>query len=235
MLKTVLLLCLLPIPFACTTHSAVQVRVEKKGVNGHRYTIFHPDHLSIQVVTTRPRVDGERYQLSVAAAYTDLQSDRPLDLLVCQGRVLQDSARLRYLDGVLTILGDSLTITAIGKGQTPSYVQQVRRLRGTLLLQELLVYKGKNQRAAGGSLFQRRALVEFLHHSFAVVEGETDNLTMGQFADDLLGLGAVNALYLDMGDWDEGWYKEGGEVQILGKQRTQTGRQSNWLVFGVGD
>jgi hypothetical protein len=98
-------------------------------------------------------------------------------------------------------------------------------------LQELLVYQGQNKKAAGGSLFQRRALVELVNHRVAVVESESDSLSMHQFGEDLLELGAYNALYLDMGDWDEGWYKTGEQVVKLGNRRTETARQSNWLVF----
>jgi hypothetical protein len=201
---------------------------------GHQYTVFYPNQLPIRVVTTRPDPGRSPCQLSVAAAYTDLDTDQPLDLLVDNGRVRQTQARVGFLDGVLTITGDSLRITRIPGGQTPpgEVLEQVRRQNGTLLLQELLVYEGRVQRPAGGSAFQRRALVELPQRRFVVIESAADDLTLQQFAADLLELGARNALYLDMGDWDEGWYKEGGEVVVLGLRRTETARQSNWLVFG---
>ncbi|TPG65318.1 hypothetical protein [Hymenobacter nivis] len=105
------------------------------------------------------------------------------------------------------------------------------RRHGSLLLQELLVFQGKNQKLAGGSTFQRRALVEWADHRFAVVESLADDVTMQQFGEDLVALGARNALYLDMGGWDEGWYRAGNNVVVLGHWRTDTAQQSNWLVF----
>lgn len=215
-------------------HAGPQLRPEPRTTaNGTPYTIFHPDKLAIRVVTSRPQSANEQYQLSVAAAYTDLATNQPLDLLVCNGRPLQPQAKVGFLDGVLTVLGDTLRITRIAKGQTPPAVvlEQARRRHGTVLLQELLVYQGQNQRATGGSLFQRRALVEFADQRFAVVENAAGQLTMQQFAADLIELGARNALYLDMGDWDEGWYRAGSRVVTLGQLRTETPRQSNWLVF----
>ncbi|HEX8330332.1 MAG TPA: hypothetical protein VF629_22570 [Hymenobacter sp.] len=184
-------------------------------------------------MTSRPVAANNNYQLSVAAAYTDLDTDQPLDLLVCNGRMLQPAAKVGFLDGVLTITGDSCFISQIPKGQSPpsTELENVRKQKGTLLLQELLVFQGQNLRPAGGSVFQRRALVELADHRFAVIESVADNLTMQQFADDLIELGARNALYLDMGDWDEGWYKTGSQVVKLGNRRTETARQSNWLVF----
>ncbi|RZK61367.1 MAG: hypothetical protein EOO59_05245 [Hymenobacter sp.] len=162
-----------------------------------------------------------------------METNQPLDLLVAGGRVRQAKATVGFLDGLLIIQGNKLTISQIARGQSPPSTQlaEVSRQHGTLLLQELLVLDGKNQKPAGGSLFQRRALVEFAGHRFAVVESASDATDMQQFGDDLVELGAKNALYLDMGDWDEGWYKRAGQVVKLGHRRTETPRQSNWLVF----
>ncbi|MFD1873951.1 hypothetical protein [Hymenobacter bucti] len=229
-----LLLCWLLGLLACSPKAAPDVRTEqRKTAKGTLYSLFYPQNLAVRVVTSRPNPGDSQYWLSVAAAYTDLQTSQPLDLLVCGGRVLQSKAKVGFLDGSLTILGNTLTIGQLPKGQSPPSAQlaQVRAGHGTLLLQELLVFRGKNLKAAGGSVFQRRALAEFANHRFAVVESTSNYLTMKQFADDLLELGAQNALYLDMGDWDEGWYKRQGRVVALGNRRTETARQSNWLVF----
>ena len=228
------LLCLLIGLFACSSQAAREVRaVQRKTKKGTVYALFYPQNLAVRVVTSRPDVGNSHYLLSVAAAYTDLQTNRPLDLLMCEGRVLQAQAKVGFLDGVLIITGNTLTISRLAKGQSPPGAQlaQVRARNGTLLLQELLVFEGKNQKAAGGSVFQRRALVEFANHQFAVIESTSNYLTLQQFGNDLLELGAKNALYLDMGDWDEGWYKTPGKLIRLGNRRTETARQSNWLVF----
>ncbi len=219
---------------ACRKQALPQVRVEEKTTaKGSSYAIFYPQGLAVDVVTQRPQPTDDRRYLSVAAAYTDLETDQPLDLLVYQGHPRQAKATVGFLTGVLTIAGDTLAIDRVTAGKAPPLTQLARasRLHGTVLLQELLVFAGKNQRSAGGSLFQRRALVEFANRRFAVVESLADDVEMKQFADDLLELGATNALYLDMGDWDEGWYRAGSEIIRLGHRRTHTARQSNWLVF----
>jgi hypothetical protein len=233
-LKNSLLFCLLTVLLGCAQTTTPEVRVEtRKTANGEQYAVFYPESLAIQVVTSRPSPAATDCLLSVAAAYTDLDTYQPLDLLVYQGNVRQTKASVGFLDGVLISTGNTLTISQIAKGQSPSHadIERVRRQQGTLLLQELVVFQGKNLRPAGGTLFQRRALVELASHHFAVVESTSDYVTMQQFGDDLLELGAQNALYLDMGDWDEGWYKTGSRVVKLGNRRTQTARQSNWLVF----
>ncbi|WP_375434921.1 hypothetical protein [uncultured Hymenobacter sp.] len=231
---TAILLSLLLSLLGCRSHPAPTVRVEQRTVaSGRQYTLFYPGRLAIQVVTRLPNLDQSECQLSVAAAYTDLQTNQPLDLLVDQGQLRQARVKVGWLDGVLTIVNTTLTLTRIAPGQTPPHalLEQVRRQNGTLLLQELLVYQGQNLKPAGGSLFQRRALVELTNHQFAVIESASDSLTLYQFGEDLRALGARNALYLDMGDWDEGWYRKDNSVVKLGYRRTQTARQSNWLVF----
>ena len=224
--------CLLAGLTACAGN-APAVRLEgKTTAGGGQYALFYPQGLAIKVVTHRPGVADRRVQLSVAAAYTDLATDQPLDLLVSPGRTMQAKATVGFLDGVLAITSDSLRITQIPKGQTPAAAElaRVQRQHGTLLLQELLVYRGRNVRGPGGSYFQRRALAELAGHRWAVVESHAD-ITMQQFAADLLELGAQQALNLDTGGWDEGWYRAGGQVVQLGHRRTDTARQSNWLVF----
>ena len=206
---------------------------DRQTASGHQYSVFYPQKLAIRVAVNRPSVVDNACQLSVAAAYTNLDNDQPLDLLVYEGQARQLKPTIGYLDGLLTSVGDTLTISRLPRGQAllDAQVAGVCRQHGTLLLQELLVYEGKSQRFGPGNAFQRRALAEFANRRFAVVESAADDLTLSQFAEDLRELGATNALYLDMGDWDEGWYKAGGQVVRLGLRRTQTARQSNWLVF----
>jgi hypothetical protein len=233
-LRKSLLLGLLTVLAACTHNDGQAVRVEeRKTAAGTVYSLFYPQGLAIRLRTDRPQAADATYQLSVAAAYTDLATYQPLDLLVYQGQLRQPKAMVGFLDGVLTSIGDSLTITQIVGGQSPPSAElaRVRSQHGTLLLQELLVFQGQNLKHGAGNVFQRRALVELANHHFVVVESAADDLSMAQFGADLVELGARNALYLDMGDWDEGWYKAGSQVVKLGNRRTQTARQSNWLVF----
>lgn len=158
---------------------------ERKTQASHRYTFLYPQNLAVQVVAQRPRVADARYCLSVAAAYTKLETDESLDLMVCQGHTWQAKPEVGFLTGMLTISGDTLTIGRVAAGQLP--LPQMGRAaygQGTVLLQELLVFEGKNQRQAGGSLFQRRAQVELANHRFAMVESVSDMLGMQQFVSD---------------------------------------------------
>jgi hypothetical protein len=55
---------------------------------------------------------------------------------------------------------------------------------------------------------------------------------LATFAADLAALGAQTAMNLDMGAWDEGWYRgKDGKIVRLGHDKSSTKRQSNWLVL----
>ena len=236
LLRPCLLAILLLGPLGCAFITGPHVRREGRTTrNGEQYALFYPEGLSVRLVTRRPDPADDRVALSVAAAYTDLDTDQPLDLLVCAGHLRQAAATVGFLDGALTLVGDSLAITRVAPGQAPPRpaLERAQRQHGSVFLQELLVYDGRNQRGPGGSAFQRRALVQFADRRVAVVESAGDALTMRGFAEDLVELGARKALCLDMGDWDEGWYRMGQGVRQLGHRRTETARQSNWLVFAT--
>ncbi|MFN8712770.1 MAG: hypothetical protein ACK5Z2_07945 [Bacteroidota bacterium] len=104
-----------------------------------------------------------------------------------------------------------------------SFFQQLQLVRDSLPLRY-----GKDI-----SLFQRRALVTFTNSSRkpAVIESAAE-ITLQQFADALSQLAVKDAIYLDMGGWDEGWIRTtDGKRKTIGLIRSQTARQCNWLVF----
>jgi hypothetical protein len=41
-----------------------------------------------------------------------------------------------------------------------------------------------------------------------------------------------NAIYLDMGTYSEGWYKnDDGKINTIGEDMKNTDKQSNWIVY----
>ena len=67
--------------------------------------------------------------------------------------------------------------------------------------------------------------------SFAVIQG-IDKMYCHEFIDGLVKLGVQQALYLDMGTWAYGWYREhnGDPIVELAPHFDNTRYQSNWLV-----
>lgn len=77
----------------------------------------------------------------------------------------------------------------------------------------------------------RRALVEINNH-FYLVESK-NKMTILNFQKLLYSINVKNAIYLDMGTYSEGWYRNDNKIFTIGETMTQTKRQSNWLVFEV--
>ena len=87
--------------------------------------------------------------------------------------------------------------------------------------------------------FQRRAIVTYKNGQTAVIESDKP-ITLTEFAHDLASKDPnkpendiQTAMYVDMGDWSEGWYRNpsDGKIISIGNDKLQTNKQTNWLVF----
>lgn len=183
---------------------------------------------------SRPEKTDTTVLLCVAAAFTRLDNGGIDGLFAVNGKV-QGNVNKRLGGGCLLISDKHPFISGtrdgslLSKGwidsnitsQNADYFQQLQLVRNAQALRY-----GKDV-----SLFQRRALVTFAYRQPAIVESAGE-ITLQQFADDLAQLGAKDALYLDMGGWDEGWIRNSsGQCKRIGLICSQTNRQSNWLVI----
>jgi hypothetical protein len=183
---------------------------------------------------SRPEKTDTTVLLCVAAAFTRLDNGGIDGLFAVNGKV-QGNVNKRLGGGCLLvshthpIIAGTRDGSLLSKGwidsnitsQNADYFQQLQLVRNAQALRY-----GKDV-----SLFQRRALVTFAYRQPAVVESSGE-ITLQQFADDLAQLGATDALYLDMGGWDEGWIRNSNQqCKRIGLIGSQTNRQSNWLVI----
>ena len=93
----------------------------------------------------------------------------------------------------------------------------------------------KNKQAEGftdKSHYQRRCIALMNNGERAIIESD-ESITLTDFAKDLVELGVADAVYTDMGPWDEGWYKDPatGRKVTIGHSCILTGKQTNWVVF----
>ena len=81
-------------------------------------------------------------------------------------------------------------------------------------------------------LFQRRGIAILNDNSIAIIESE-QAITLEVFSKDLVLLNVKQLIYTDMGAWDEGWYRNPlhNALKKIGKDLSQTDKQSNWIVF----
>ncbi|MGL5892886.1 MAG: hypothetical protein ACRC3B_23540 [Bacteroidia bacterium] len=227
-------------------NAAAQVPFENKSgitadtvvVNGIRLYVYNLPENSIPAFTlTRPQKTDTAVLLCAAAAFTRLDNGS-VDGLVAVNGVVKGTANKRLGGGCilsaqqpfLKIVGtrDASLLTngwldSNIAAQKASFFQQLQLVRDSSALRY-----GKDV-----SLFQRRALVTYTNSARkpAVIESAAE-ITLQQFADALAAMNIRNALYLDMGGWDEGWIRTvDGKQKTIGLIRSQTARQCNWLIF----
>jgi len=243
-LLAVILLVVLAVPFVAVSFknkpaAAASFRVETKNApSGNAYTIFHQDKLKLDVSLKRPDKSDKNILLCIPGAYTDLVSLKVDGLFIDNGTVYNKNKINHTLGGAIKIVNGECEIFPTRKGKllNDSLIDLVVSAKGSLFQQIQLIEKGAGARYKDVKEFQRRAIVKLKNKSggisTAVIES-FEHITLTAFTKDLLELGVVDALYTDMGSWDEGWYRKGNEVETIGRIRSQTDKQCNWVVFKI--
>jgi hypothetical protein len=240
----VILLAALAVPFITSgfrnkIKSGFSFRVEtKKASSGNTYTIFHQDDLSMGVSLKRPDKNDPHILLCIPGAYTDLVTLSVDGLYIDKGKVYNRDKINHSLGGAIRIVNGQCDIFPTQKGKllNDSLIRLIVSQKGSLFQQIQLIEKGKGAKYKDVKEFQRRAIVklkssgESKQPGTAVIESY-EHITLEAFTRDLLELGVVDALYTDMGSWDEGWYRKGKEVETIGRIRSQTDKQCNWVIF----
>ncbi|MCU0433356.1 MAG: hypothetical protein MUC87_07890 [Bacteroidia bacterium] len=241
---TMLLLCAALILTHCRPDNAAAQRAQPgfKGIvtdtlliDSQQYFEYAlPQGSHFDFTLKRPSKTDTTVLLCVAAAFTRLDNGGVDGLYAVKGKT--GGAISNRLGGGCVLLPPHNPLiagtrdgTALTKGWIDStivkkkagYFQQLQLVRDAKALRY-----GKDQ-----SLFQRRALVTYAYKPAAIIESASE-ITLQQFADALAKTGAQDALYLDMGGWDEGWIRTGRtQCTRIGLMCTQTARQSNWLII----
>lgn len=206
---------------------------ERKAASGNHYTIFYKNDCLATYEVQRPHRDEKSIVLCIPAAFTDLKTGAIDGACISKGSRCSEKAS-RSLDGALLIDNDSLAImrTSNGKMLTDSLLDSLAKRKASLLQQILLLYEGQALSFSDKKRFQRRAVVQLADKRWAVIES-LETMTQEAFAKDLASLGAYNAIYTDMGSFDEGWYRwpSTGKLKKLGQLMNETSQQTNWLIF----
>lgn len=208
--------------------------VEKlKTKSGYTYTLFHQNNLKLDITLKRPDKKDHTVLLCIAGAFTDLQNLSVDGLYLEKGTVVNKEKINHSIGGALKIIHGESEIFPTNKGAllTDSYINTLVAQKGSLFQQIQLIEKGVGAKYKDVKLFQRRAIVKLKGNKTAIIESY-EHITLSTFTKDLIELGALDALYTDMGAWDEGWYKTSeNTVVTIGRMKTQTDKQCNWVVF----
>ncbi len=204
-----------------------------KAKSGELYSLFAKNDFAMDFALQRPSQKRLNVVLSIPAAFTT-HDNRVDGVYVHSGKIYRQDSINKDLGGAIVIKNGECKMFATASGSllTPSLLQSVQQSNGSLFQQFLIVANSRPASFKDKSKFQRRAILEFCDGRFGIVESTTP-ITFSTFIADLVCLGVRNALYLDMGAWDEGWYRNSGtgKVKVIGNDRSLTYRQSNWIIF----
>jgi len=215
------------------THSPIRIET-RTGLSSNKYLFIYKNAAKIDLQITRPEKSDTNVLLSIAGAFTDLGDYNIDGLYICNGKTGNKSKVNHTLGGAIRMMDGNCTIFPTNKGAllNDSLIAEIESKKGALFQQIQMITNSQAARFIDTKLFQRRGIALLKNDITAIVESEKA-MTLKTFADDLQALGVKNLLYTDMGAWDEGWYKEptSGKIIVLGLDRSQTSKQSNWVVF----
>ena len=207
---------------------------ELKTINKTQYLIVTPSKAHIDFETTRPSKNDQNILLCVAGAYTSLKTGAVDGLYICKGKLYNNNSINNTLDGGVKIIKNKVEIFSTNKGKilSDSFLKKITEQSGIFFQQSLCMNNGVAVKMSDSKLFQRRGIVTFKSGGYAIVESKKA-ITLNTFSNDMLSIGAKDLLNFDMGAWDEGWYRNSvsNKLIVLGKNKSQTSKQSNWIVL----
>lgn len=198
--------------------------------SGVEYTWYEQGNFNFDFAIRRPLPRNSDICLVVPCAFTT--PDNQIDgIAICNG--VRIGSVNHELGGAAVFQQGKCTLLDSGKGTllNEKFLTAVQKHKGSLLQQFLIVHNGKAANFKDKSKFQRRAIYETTRGRFGVIESTTP-VSFETFNNDLVEMGIKEALYCDMGAWDEGWYRATTDkVVTIGLDRSRTFRQSNWVLL----
>lgn len=204
-----------------------------KAESGVVYTLYPQGKLDFDFVVSRPAQNQADIFLCIPSAFTT-PDDRVDGVYISNGLIGNAKGVNKELGGAMIIERGTGRLLNTDKGSliTEKLLKNVQKTRGSIFQQFLIVHDSKAASFRDKSKFQRRAVCETAKGAFSIVESDRP-VTFSMFNDDLVALGMKEALYCDMGAWDEGWYRSNPNSKVIsiGQDRSRTDRQSNWLLL----
>jgi hypothetical protein len=198
------------------------------------YTLFYKYDLHLALTNVRPSQSDTAIQFCIPAAFTVLENDSIDGVFIVDGKIINRKVNHHLGGGMIIAQNKNFILkTDDGKLLTETWIDSIAKLGQSFFQQIQLVRDGKAlEFNKDQKLFQRRAIVTWENGEITAVESK-NSITLQEFADDLVKMHVTNAIYTDMGSFDEGWYRNPvtSGIVTIGKNKSETARQSNWLIF----
>lgn len=195
----------------------------------YRFARYVPQNAHYHFQRVKPDSNNTNLLMSVVAAFTSKAPEHVVGTSVSNGkkRIYPTDAETAYC----LIVGEEVKIEALSENHK-SAIETAVKQKGDYFQQMHLV---EDAEAKTCEIFKNRAT---FRRALAQKEGEThlveslDRMTIDDFIQSLIFLGYEQAIYLDMGSWSEGWYRnEDNEIIRIGNNWKSSHLQTNWLVI----
>lgn len=195
----------------------------------YRFARYIPENAQYHFQRVKPDSNNTDLLMSVVAAFTSKAPEHVVGTSVSNGkkRIYPTDAETAYC----LIVGEEVKIEALSENHK-SAIETAVKQKGDYFQQMLLI---ENAEAKSCEIFKNRAT---FRRALAQKEGEThlveslDRMTIDDFIQSLIFLGYEQAIYLDMGSWSEGWYRnDENEIIRIGNNWKSSHLQTNWLVI----
>lgn len=211
------------------------ISIEKKiGKSKTTYTFIKKNNCQISFEDKHPNKADKTILACIPAAFTELTNYKVDGIYAVKGRIDNKTTINKTLGGVFYIENGNCKVFQSGKGKlfNDSLLKLVTKNKASFFQQIQCIQNGKAASFKDLKLFQRRGIAILNDNSIAIIESY-ENITLKVFSEDLALLGVSQLIYTDMGAWDEGWYKDpiSHKIVTIGRDLSQTSKQSNWIVF----
>lgn len=195
----------------------------------YRFARYVPENAHYHFQRVKPDSNNTDLLMSVVAAFTSKAPEHIVGTSVSNGkkRIYPTDAETAYC----LIVGEEVKIESMSANHK-SAIETAVKQKGDYFQQMHLV---EDAEAKTCEIFKNRAT---FRRALAQKEGEThlieslDRMTIEDFTNTLISFGYEQAIYLDMGSWSEGWYRnEDNEIIRIGNNWKSSHLQTNWLVI----
>jgi hypothetical protein len=190
---------------------------------------YVPENAQYHFQRIKPDTNNNDLLLSVVAAFTSKRPEHVVGTSVSNGKkkIYPTDAETAYC----LIIGDEVKIESLEQNKNLS-IQKAVQEKGDYFQQMHLIENGEGKQC---EIFKNRAT---FRRALAQKDQQThiietlDRITIDEFIKALIELGYEQAIYLDMGSWSEGWYRNQENNLIrIGRNWKSSHLQTNWLVI----
>ena len=217
-------------PLGAGSNGTISTTVEV--VEPTRLQIYYPNYSRIELICGKmPEKTDSTVIFMASAAYT----------VKCKEKFSHDNIIGNHVSEGLQYRGtssDTYRGAFVYYNATPKFVyndwakefELAEENRGCGFAQDMMIHEGKEVDHWRESSSENRFRALCMINGKVAIADSDGKISFGNFIQELLKVGATEAIYLDMGGWDYSWYRDdnGKVIEINPKPNKYA---TNWITF----